>query len=280
MLRQKERALEQRNSELVEAGKQKSQFMANITHELRTPIHGICGLSDLVETGVYGPVSAKQKEAHQTIKRSARSLLQLIDDLLELARADVGKLRYVPSEVDLGEVLRAVVSSVRWMQPAGERTVDVEIEDGLPGLLTDRGKLTQIVINLLANAVKFSPDGGRIALRARRAGESVEIAVADEGVGIPEDELQRIFEPFHQVDGSAERQVGGAGLGLAIVRRLADVMGGEVGVTSAPGKGSTFRVLLPLRRELESPAHETEDVGPPPRGGDGSGARAPAPRLS
>jgi signal transduction histidine kinase len=254
-LRDKERALEARNRELVEAGRAKSQFMANITHELRTPIHGISGLCDLVESGIYGPVTDKQREAQQIIKRSARSLLQLIDDLLELSRADAGKMSYAPAEVDLAELLPSVLATVRWMQGTQDRRVELDIEEGLVALHTDRGKLNQILINLLSNAVKFTGEGGRIVLRARlRRPLAVELAVEDDGVGIPAAELERVFEAFHQVDGSAERQFGGAGLGLALVRRLCSVMGGEVRVESEVGRGSTFTVTLPLRREADAPA--------------------------
>ena len=247
VLRDKERALEERNRELVEASKHKSQFMANVTHELRTPIHGICGLSDLVSTGIYGPVTEKQKDAQQKIKRSAQSLLGLIDDLLQLARSDAGKITFTISRVDLGELLPSVVANVKWMQGTkGQQRVDLEMEEGLPPIYTDRGKLTQILINLLANAVKFTPDGGVIALRARASGaDAVELSVEDTGVGIPATELTKIFEAFHQVDATAEREYGGAGLGLSLVLRLVEVMGGRVHVESVEGKGSTFTVTLP-----------------------------------
>jgi signal transduction histidine kinase len=254
VLRQKERALEERNRELVEASKHKSQFMANVTHELRTPIHGICGLSDLVSAGIYGPVSEKQKDAHQKIKRSAQSLLGLIDDLLQLARSDAGKLTYTVSKVDVAELLPSVVANVRWMQGTKQQQrIELEMEEGLPVIHTDRGKLNQILINLLANAVKFTPDGGVITLRARAGGEkSLVFVVEDSGVGIPAAELGKIFEAFHQVDATAEREYGGAGLGLSLVRRLVEVMGGEVKVTSVEGKGATFTVTLP--RSQREPA--------------------------
>ncbi len=257
VLREKERALEERNRELVEASKHKSQFMANVTHELRTPIHGICGLSDLVSAGIYGPVTEKQRDAQQKIKRSAQSLLGLIDDLLELARADVGKTTFTVSRIDLGELLPSVVASVKWMQGTkGQQRIDLDLEEGLPPIFTDRGKLTQILINLLANAVKFTPDGGVIALRARASGAAmVALRVEDSGVGIPAAQLGKIFEAFHQVDATAEREYGGAGLGLSLVRQLVDVMGGDVSVESVEGKGSTFTVTLP-RSQREAAAAE------------------------
>ena len=256
VLRDKEHALSERNRELVEASKHKSQFMANVTHELRTPIHGICGLSDLVSAGIYGPVSEKQKDAQQKIKRSAQSLLGLIDDLLQLARSDAGKITFTVSRVDLGELLPSVVANVRWMQGTkGQQRVDLELEEGLSPIFTDRGKLTQILINLLANAVKFTPDGGVIALRARSLGaDRVELCVEDTGVGIPAAELGKIFEAFHQVDATAEREYGGAGLGLSLVRRLVEVMGGEVRVASVEGKGSTFTVTLPRSQRVAAVA--------------------------
>jgi signal transduction histidine kinase len=248
-LRDKGRELEERNHQLVEAGKHKSQFMANVTHELRTPIHGICGLSDLVSAGIYGPVTEKQKDAHQKIKRSAQSLLGLIDDLLQLARSDAGKITYTASRVDLVELLPSVVANVRWMQGTKQQKIDLDLEADLPPIFTDRGKLNQVLINLLANAVKFTPDGGLITLRARRSGaDAMMFAVEDSGVGIPRAEIGRIFEAFHQVDATAEREYGGAGLGLSLVVKLVELMGGEVKVASVEGQGSTFTVKLPLRQ--------------------------------
>jgi len=260
-LRAKQRALEARTEALLEAGKQKSQFMANVTHELRTPIHGICGLSDLVDAGIYGPVTDKQREAARAIKRSARSLLQLIDDLLELARADAGKLAFKPEEVEVEPLVEQVVASVRWMLGTKGLEIDVAIAPGLPPLFTDPRKLAQVVLNLLTNAVKFTMEGGRVIVRADRAttdeGEdAVAFEVEDTGVGIPESEQARIFEEFRQVDGSAERRFGGIGLGLALVKRLADAMHASVAVQSKEGVGSTFTVIVPVRARIEEATKE------------------------
>jgi signal transduction histidine kinase len=246
-LRAKQRALELRTRQLVEAGQQKSQFMANVTHELRTPIHGICGLSDLIESGIYGPVTAKQRDAQQSIRRSARSLLGLIDDLLELSRADAGKLDVSPEAVDPRELVVTVVAAARWMVGTKKLDVEVDAPADLPSLQTDPRALKQVLLNLLSNAAKFTPEGGRIVVRARREGSgAVRVEVEDTGIGIASGDQERIFEEFRQVDGSAERQYGGVGLGLAVVRRLSEAMGARVEVRSEKGEGSTFSVIVPL----------------------------------
>jgi signal transduction histidine kinase len=244
-LRQNEATLEERARDLVEAAREKSQFMVNITHELRTPIHGILGLADLLREGIYGPVTDRQREGIAGIDQSARSLLELIDSLLLLARAEAARLELSVGPVALDEVVGRVAAVGRQMRGRKEITVDVTVASDLPTVHTDRGKLTQILVNLVANAVKFTPAGGRVAVVARRAGEGVEIAVSDTGIGIPAGELGRIFEEFHQVDGSSSRTYGGAGLGLALVRQLATVLEGEVTVESTEGAGSTFTLRLP-----------------------------------
>lgn len=247
-LREKQRALEERTRQLIEAGQQKSQFMANVTHELRTPIHGICGLSDLIESGIYGPVTGKQKDAQQSIKRSARSLLALIDDLLELSRADAGKLGLSIDDVHVGELVTTVVAAARWM--VGTKALDVEVDPGgpMPTLESDPRALKQILLNLLSNAAKFTPEGGRIVVRARPEGtDAVRIEVEDSGIGIAPEDQERIFEEFRQLDGSSERQFGGVGLGLAVVKRLCHVLGARVELRSASGEGSTFAVVVPVK---------------------------------
>lgn len=252
-LRDRERRLEARTHALVDANKQKAQFMANITHELRTPLQGVMGLSDLVAKGIYGPANPRHVEAMTNIKGSARRLLALIDDLLQLAASDAGKLELQLEEVDLVESLPQVAATGQWL--LSDRDLRLRQEIGaLPTLVTDRAKLNQIVLNLLANAIKFTPDGGTVTLRARAADDSVEIEVEDTGVGIPADQLDRIFEEFHQVDGSSSREYGGVGLGLTLVRRLLGLLGGTITVTSTVGVGSTFRVRLPRavqRQETE-----------------------------
>jgi len=255
-LARKQRQLELRNAELIEASKQKSQFMASVTHELRTPIHGICGLSELLVSGIYGPMTDKQKQAVESIKRSAKGQLQLVDEILELSRAEAGRLELRPSEVALDEVVSQVVAAVRWMLGTKEMELVAEVADDVGLVTTDRVKLNHVLVNLGSNAAKFTPAGGTIAVRVRRASADdwVEIAVSDTGPGIPEAELGRIFEAFRQVDGSDEREFGGVGLGLSLVDRLVTMLGGCVEVDSAVGVGTTFVVRLPRQLEVASAA--------------------------
>ena len=247
-LREKQRELEERTQALVDASKERAQFMANITHELRTPIHGIRGLSELVTCGVYGPVAdERQRRAHDEIKRSAESMLGLVDDLLALARHDAGRASFDPCDVDANDLCDRLIATTRGL--IGRRTLELvsDVADRLPRLYTDRSKLTQIILNLLANAVKFTPDEGRITFRARRSesGEGVVFEVTDTGRGMRDEDLERIFEPFVQVDGGTEREHGGVGLGLTLVKRLCELLGARVEVTSVLGRGTTFVLYVP-----------------------------------
>jgi len=242
-LHDRESKLEARTAELIEAGKQKSVFLASVTHELRTPIHGVQGMAELIASGVYGPVGDKQREAAATIKRSAQSLLHLIDDLLALVRADVGRLEVRWGPVELRELVEQVTGSVQWMLATKKLTLIAEIDDA--NVESDRRLLGHILVNLVANAAKFTPERGEVRVRARARGGRFTLEVVDTGIGIPDDKLQIIFEAFRQVDAGDERTYGGVGLGLALVRRLCDLLGGTVGVTSVVGKGSTFTVELP-----------------------------------
>ncbi|MDB4957169.1 MAG: Two-component hybrid sensor and regulator [Myxococcales bacterium] len=243
-LRENERRLEARTHALIDAGKEKAQFMANVTHELRTPLQGIMGLSDLVAKGIYGTASDKQREAMRELKASAHRLLSLIDDLLQLATYDAGKLGLKLAEVDLGEVLPSAISTAQWLVADKQLQIALDLEP-VPVLVTDRGKLNQIVLNLLSNAIKFTPDAGSITLRARRDGDGVRIEIEDTGIGIAPADLTRVFDEFHQVDGSTSREYGGVGLGLSLVRRLLVLLGGTISVESTLGRGSTFCVRLP-----------------------------------
>jgi len=244
----KEKELEAKTDELTEAGRLKSQFMANITHELKTPIHGILGLTALIEDGIYGPITAKQKEALTGINQSSQNLLQLIDDLLVLARAEAGRMEIKPSQLQVEEVLNGVVSTARWLLGRKKLEINMEVPPDLPVLTTDRGKLVQILINLISNSIKFTPEGGRIKILARKYNNThVDISVEDTGVGISDKDIPSIFEEFRQVDGSYSREYGGTGLGLYLVKKITEQLHGQVLVKSTPGQGSVFTVRLPIK---------------------------------
>jgi signal transduction histidine kinase len=247
-LRDKELALEAQTAQLIRANTQRGQFVASMTHELRTPIHGVQGLADVIAAGVYGPVTDKQREACASIKRSAQSLLALVDDVLNLARAEAGRVEARPSVVDIAALVERVTVSVSWMVGTKKLALDAEVAADLPSVRSDDRWLAHVLVNLLANAVKFTPEGGRVLVRAyaRADGEAVVLEVQDTGIGIARDMRKRIFEPFRQGDASDEKTFGGVGLGLALVAALTELLGAQVELDSEVGKGSTFRVIVPI----------------------------------
>jgi signal transduction histidine kinase len=249
MLRQKERDLEAKTAQLMSANTQRSQFVASMTHELRTPIHGVQGLADVIAAGVYGPVTDRQKDACASIKRSAQSLLGLVDDVLNLARADANRIEARPSNIAIADLIDRVTASVTWMIGTKKIALDSEVASDLPFVHSDDRWLAHVLVNLVSNAVKFTPEGGRVVVRAyeRKTQDAVVLEVQDTGIGIASADRARIFEPFRQGEADADRKgYGGVGLGLALVARLTDLLGATVELDSAPGKGSTFRVVVPL----------------------------------
>jgi signal transduction histidine kinase len=246
VLRTREAALQKRTAQLIQTATQRSQFVASMTHELRTPIHGVQGLSDVIATGIYGPVTDKQKEACASIKRSAQSLLSLIDDLLALTRAEAGKIDARPGPVDIPALVERVIASVSWMVGTKRLVLGAELEPDLPAVASDERWLAHVLVNLVSNAVKFTPEGGHVTVRASRRDAAVALAVVDTGIGIAPEEREAIFEPFRQAERGDAKGYGGVGLGLALVARLTDLLGATVELESTVGKGSTFRVVVPL----------------------------------
>jgi signal transduction histidine kinase len=246
VLRAKERDLELRTAELIQAATQRSQFVASMTHELRTPIHGVQGLADVIAAGVYGPVTDRQKEACAAIKRSAQSLLGLVDDVLNLTRAEAGRIEARPGTVDIAALVERVTASVSYMVGTKKLVLDAVVEKELPFVQSDDRWLAHVLVNLVSNAVKFTPEGGLVTVRAYSRDDGVALAVVDTGIGIAPEDRQRIFEPFRQADSSDERGFGGVGLGLALVAKLTDLLGATVELDSEIGKGSTFRVVVPF----------------------------------
>jgi signal transduction histidine kinase len=232
----------------------KSQFLATMSHELRTPLNAIAGHVQLVELGLHGPVTAAQQEALARVQRAQRHLLGLIDDLLNLAKIETGRVEYDLRPLALADVVADVAPMIEPQLSARAHGLAVDLppppEGGPLVVWADREKLAQVLLNLLSNAVKFTNPGGRITVSARPAGEDLlAVTVRDTGIGVPADKLDAIFDPFVQARQGLTRAHEGTGLGLAISRELARGMGGDLRVESAEGVGSAFTLTLRRTRD-------------------------------
>jgi PAS domain S-box-containing protein len=228
-----------------EANEAKNQFLMMLSHELKTPLTSIVGWSQFL-SGLE-PGDEMAAEAVRAIRRSAEIQARLVNDVLDISRIVAGKLRLELGDVDVAAVMRGAVDQVEPAVASKSIRFEVAIPDDLGTAHVDRARLEQIVWNLLDNAVKFTPEQGRVRLSASRSGEFIEIVVADEGMGIPPPLLERIFHPFSQADMGVTRRYGGLGLGLTIVRHLVEAHGGSItGESEGAGKGATFRVTLPV----------------------------------
>jgi signal transduction histidine kinase/CheY-like chemotaxis protein len=239
------------NIRLQEADKHKSTFLANMSHELRTPLNAILGFSELLidsSNGQY-PVETRTRFLEQ-INSSGKHLLGLINDILDLSKVEAGQMDLRLQAVPLAEVVDDVVRTVEPL--AAQKQIRIQIEtEGAGDIEADAGKLKQMVLNLTSNAIKFTPDGGVVTIKAERLADHIELSVSDTGIGIAEQDRSRIFEAFQQVDSGVDRRQAGTGLGLALTRRFARLHGGDVQVQSEFAKGSTFTISLPLRAEQQ-----------------------------
>jgi signal transduction histidine kinase len=238
-------ALTVANEKLEEASQLKSQFLANVNHELRTPMSAIIGYARLVLRATEGQISQLQRENLQDLLHNAERLLNQIDSLLDFAKIEAGKMEVHVEPVKVNEVIQVAVSTIEPILNGGSVRIIREIAPGMPALNTDREKLRQILLNLLDNAVKFT-ERGEIKIAASQQNGSLQLVVSDTGTGIPKEELNKIFEEFHRGDSSSIKKYRGTGLGLAIVKKFVNLLGGDVAVESEVGKGSVFTVTLPL----------------------------------
>ena len=242
---------EERAREAEAAARLKSEFLANFSHEIRTPLNGIIGYCDLLMREEGTRLTAHGRRDLNVVKTNAKTLLALINDILDLSKIEAGRVEVVTEQVDLQELADECMATVKEYLKGKDVALTTNIAPATRLLRTDALKLRQIMLNLLSNAAKFT-DTGEVSLSVVPQDTDVVLSVEDTGVGIPSDQLAFIFEKFRQVDGSTTRKVGGTGLGLAIVRELSRVLGGTVSVTSTLGRGSTFTVRLPST--LEAPA--------------------------
>jgi signal transduction histidine kinase/CheY-like chemotaxis protein len=254
------RALAQVNEELRRLDQLKSEFLAMVSHELRTPLTAIIGYSRLLSRQVHGPLSAKQLEHQEAIFRSGQRLSDLINDLLDVSRLEAGRVELSPRPTRVRQVVDQVAAVVAVAAQAKQIRIDNGVTDDLPLVNADPSRLQQILVNLVGNGVKFSSSGGLVRVAAGRQRDQVWVSVEDRGVGIPRDELVRIWDPFYQVEAPMQRRHGGSGLGLAIVRRLVELHGGVVRAESeGENRGSRFTFTLPVAAE---PA-PTDSTAPP-----------------
>ncbi|HEV7923427.1 MAG TPA: response regulator [Thermoanaerobaculia bacterium] len=250
-LRRMATALAEANRRIQDADRLKSQFLANMSHELRTPMNSIIGFSEILVERLENKVEEKHLSFLRHILASGQHLLSIINDILDLSKIEAGKMEIYPEYFAIQPVIESVCHVMRGMSKTIP-TFRTDIPNDLPQIETDLAKFKQILFNLLSNAAKFSPPGSPIVVSARYIGTNEEdgtitISVADQGIGIDPRHHELIFEEFRQVDGTAKREFGGTGLGLALVKKFAELQGGSVRVDSAPGRGSTFSFTLPVR---------------------------------
>jgi PAS domain S-box-containing protein len=251
-----ERRVQERTTQLERAVRAKDEFLASMSHELRTPLHAILGLSESLAELTAGPLNEKQQRYIGTIRESGNHLLSLINDILDLARIEAGQIVLNVAEVDLVQVCQASLRMINELAVKKNQQVTLEVDEEIGSIWVDERRLKQILVNLLSNAVKFTPAGGSVGLEVvgDRQEKHVTFTVWDNGIGIRESDLGRLFQPFVQLDSSLAREAPGTGLGLALVAQMARLHGGSVKVESRPGEGSRFSVTLPWEPALATDA--------------------------
>jgi PAS domain S-box-containing protein len=254
LVRREASELEEQNRRIQEANRLKSEFLANMSHELRTPLNAILGFGELLYDGVVPTDSPQHREFLGDIVKSGRHLLQLINDVLDLAKVEAGKVEFRPEPVDLQLVVEEVIAIVKAIALAKNIRVDATVDAALKeGIFLDPARLKQILYNFISNALKFTPGGGAVTVRVRPVGETdFALEVEDTGPGIAPEDIERLFVEFQQLDAGAAKQHGGTGLGLALTQRLVEAQGGSVGVRSALGQGSVFHAILPRRTAVDA----------------------------
>jgi len=266
-LQENQHHIAEKNRQLEAANNLKSEFLANMSHELRTPLNAIIGFSEVMRSGMAGPMTDQQIEFAGDIHESGKHLLSMINDILDLSKIEAGRMALELEPTDISALLQGSLVVIKERAMVNHLTLKTELDD-IGTIPVDRRKTKQIVYNLLSNAVKFTPDEGTVTLRARQVDRSrplgarlvgndtvlasdaarfVEIGVIDTGIGIEANELTRLFQPFVQLDSSLARRYSGTGLGLALVKQLVELHGGALAVDSCVGRGSEFTVWLPIR---------------------------------
>jgi signal transduction histidine kinase/ActR/RegA family two-component response regulator len=248
--KQAEALLQRTNQELISATRLKDEFLANMSHELRTPLNAILGMTEALIEKVFGEINQQQQQFLEIIDRSANHLLSLINDILDLAKIESGQIKVERQPVTIATLCQSSLAFIK--QPAYKKRIQLQtkIPENLPLLYADERRIRQVLINLLNNAVKFTPEGGKITLEVSQLSDTdnlsyIRLAVIDTGIGISPDNIKKLFQPFFQIDSALNRQYEGTGLGLPLVKNIVDLHDGKVSIISKEGEGSTFMIDLP-----------------------------------
>jgi PAS domain S-box-containing protein len=268
--KQSEAQLQRTNEELARATRLKDEFLANMSHELRTPLNAILGMTEGLQEQIFGTINERQLKALQTIESSGTHLLELINDILDVAKIESGQIELDYAPTAISHLCQSSLAFIKQQALRKNLQLQVQLPRGVPDLQVDERRIRQVLINLLNNAVKFTPAGGQISLEVwqlapqneANSGCWVRFSVTDTGIGIAPENIQKLFQPFVQIDSALNRQYTGTGLGLSLVKQIVDLHGGRVGVTSALGKGSCFTIDLPCTpHNLHSPTLTTGEPG-------------------
>jgi CheY-like chemotaxis protein/nitrogen-specific signal transduction histidine kinase len=267
------------NAELARAARLKDEFLANMSHELRTPLNGILSISQGLYEQAYGTMNSRQQDALHDVEECGRHLLSLINDILDLAKVEAGKIEVEPGPMAVEQFCQAAIRLVKESAQKKRLRLSLHVDESVGVLISDERRLKQILVNLLSNAVKFTAEGGEVALEVAgdRAGRQVCFTVRDSGIGICPEDLARLFQPFVQLDSRLSRTYSGTGLGLALVKRLTTLLGGDTRVDSQPGVGSRFTIVLPWieeSRAIERESTLAEEPGDGRRRADESATEA------
>ena len=254
--------LEHKTREVEVASRHKSEFLASMSHELRTPLNAVIGFSDVLLDRMFGELNGRQDEYVRDIRDSGRHLLELINEILDLSKVEAGQMEIDLEPVFLADLIEHGVAMVRERAASHAISLTCDIEPSLGMAQADERKLKQVILNLLTNAVKFTPDGGSVTVQARRAGDGAQVSVRDTGIGIAEEEKDRIFEAFQRGGRAARTSTEGTGLGLTLSKRIVDLHGGRLWMESELGVGSTFSFAIPMLPGSAAPAEPTPEAVP------------------
>jgi len=241
----RERELVQAKNAAEAASRAKTEFLAVVSHEVRTPLNAVIGFSEMMRDGYAGPIHAKQREYLEDILVSARHLLRLVGDMLDMSAIEAGRIAVRPTLLPLRGEIEASAALVKARAKSAELGLVIEVAPDMPPLWGDRTRFRQIMLNLLSNAIKFTPPGGTVTVRAESREDEIVVAVSDTGIGMCEEDIPRALEPFRQIDNAMSRQYEGVGLGLPLAKSLTELQGGRLEMKSRLGSGTTVTLYFP-----------------------------------